>query len=62
MHATPQDARARSDDRPANDLERREASRPEQRRDRAWRRWAAQTAAPSRRRWRRAGTFGIESG
>jgi hypothetical protein len=62
MHATPRDARARADVQPAKDREREDASRRERRRDRAWRRWAAQMAAPSRRRWRRAGTFGTESG
>jgi hypothetical protein len=61
MHATPRDARARADDQPAKDQERDGVSRSERRRDRAWGRWAAQMAAPSRRRWRRAGTFGVQS-
>ncbi len=33
----------------------------ERRRDREWRIGAAQMAAPSTRRWRRAGTFGSSS-
>ena len=61
MNATPRDARPRADDthdtHDTPDPDSDDARDREPRRARKWRLGAAQLAAPSTRRWRRAGRF-----
>ncbi|HEV7808804.1 MAG TPA: hypothetical protein VGO80_23580 [Solirubrobacteraceae bacterium] len=58
MNATPHEPRPSADDRQDKpDRPRDDARDRAPRDDRTWRIGAAQLAAPSTRRWRRAGTF-----
>jgi hypothetical protein len=58
MNATPREPQSHVHDKQDKpDRPRDDAREREPRRDRKWRIGAAQLAAPSARRWRRAGTF-----
>ena len=61
MKLTPRNDRTQPDDEPAKPVAPRDdALARDRQRERKWRIGATQAAAPSTRRWRRAGRFGSE--